>query len=179
MGKSNDFILKLNQQKRKFNIFKIKDDCVEIATRHGIICVDICDYELVKNYYWDVYNGYAQTQIKTPDCKKCRRKRLFLHRLILGQPENGFEIDHIDRNKLNNRRSNLRFVSHFDNMQNREIPENNTSGFKNVSFDKNKNKFIGYFTYNSKRYYAGAYKTASDANDAVLKLKSKIIEEEL
>ena len=46
-------------------------------------------------------------------------------------PERPF-LDHRDRNPLNNRKSNLRFCTHAENMRNRGIPKNNTSGYKGV-----------------------------------------------
>lgn len=51
---------------------------------------------------------YARTKIK--------RKTVFLHRLVMGA-QKGDEIDHIDGDGLNNRRSNLRFVTHTENLK--------------------------------------------------------------
>ncbi|AEI70945.1 endonuclease [EBPR podovirus 2] len=45
-----------------------------------------------------------------------RGKRFRLHRLVIGDPAEGMEIDHINGDGLDNRRENLRFVSHSENM---------------------------------------------------------------
>lgn len=44
-------------------------------------------------------------------------------------------LDHINRNRLDNRVANLRVVTHFQNMQNRKMQRNNKSGFRGVSWD--------------------------------------------
>lgn len=58
-----------------------------------------------------------------------RGRRVYLHRIIMDAPE-GMEVDHIDGNILNNRRTNLRIVSRCENGQN--IIKTQKSGFSNV-----------------------------------------------
>lgn len=62
-------------------------------------------------------------------------KRVRLHRLIMGASL-GDEVDHEDRNKLNARKNNLRLATSSQNKMNREIQNNNTSGYKGVSWNK-------------------------------------------
>jgi hypothetical protein len=54
---------------------------------------------------------------------KWNQKNHYIHRLVLetfvGPPPDGYECDHIDRNPKNNRLENLRWVTHYDNMQNK------------------------------------------------------------
>ena len=68
-----------------------------------------------------------------------RGKKICIHRLMgetfLPNPNNLRNIDHIDRNKLNNNIKNLRWFSQQDNML-------NVGGIKNVCFDKRKNKWL-------------------------------------
>lgn len=68
------------------------------------------DYELVSQYKWYLSVGYAAAHIGG--------KLVKMHRFIMGAKE-GQMIDHIDRNKLNNTRDNLRFATHQENMHNR------------------------------------------------------------
>lgn len=58
-----------------------------------------------------------------------------MHRFLLKTPK-GLETDHINRDKLDNRRSNLRIVSRTQNSINRDMPPNNTSGYKGVTWYK-------------------------------------------
>ena len=50
--------------------------------------------------------------------------------------DKSFEVDHIDRNKLNNHLSNLRYATHTENNQNASIKKSNTSGVKGVYWKK-------------------------------------------
>lgn len=66
----------------------------------------------------------------------------FLHRFILNGPV-GMEIDHADGNPLNNRRSNLRLVTHQQNGQNVRPRRNNTSGFRGMYWHKENRLWCG------------------------------------
>src|SRR5215470_7214120 len=73
--------------------------------------IDVADVPLVKNYLWHTQTNwtsgfYARTG-----------RGLLMHRLITGCPK-GKEVDHINHDTLDNRRSNLRIVTHKQNQQN-------------------------------------------------------------
>lgn len=82
--------------------------------------VDDEDYQwLVDNFSFHYSSGYARST-KIVDG---HRVSLAMHRIILeryGSIPDGLEPDHIDRDKLNNQRSNLRLVTHKENCNNRE-----------------------------------------------------------
>lgn len=72
------------------------------------------DYEAVSQYRWRRNRlGYVCAYVKGPG----KPARLSLHRLIL-KAEHGQEVDHVDGDKLNNQRSNLRFCTRQENMRN-------------------------------------------------------------
>lgn len=76
---------------------------------------------------------YVRTNIRRPDGS---RYRPLLHRWLLDVPD-GMEVDHIDHNGLNNKRSNLRICSRAENSQNRKgAYSNSTSGFRGVHWHK-------------------------------------------
>ena len=82
-----------------------------------------------------------------------RKTKFFLnHRLIalhyIPNPNNYPYIDHIDRNPLNNRISNLRWVSREINMGNKTLAKNNTSGHQNIAFKKDKKLWLYVKQYN-------------------------------
>lgn len=69
----------------------------------GAFCyVDENDVPLVGQFRWYLKNGYAVTSIGG--------KRVKMHHLIMGKPPKGLVTDHISRNRLDNQRTNLRFV---------------------------------------------------------------------
>jgi hypothetical protein len=86
-----------------------------------------------------------------------KRKNIKVHRLVaihyIPNNDNSLEVDHIDRDKTNNNVSNLRWVNHSDNINNRGINKNNTSGFKNIYYIKDRNTWIvSYYKICNKRF---------------------------
>jgi hypothetical protein len=73
------------------------------------------------------------------------------------------EIDHKDANKSNDAIGNLRDATRAQNVANNKIKANNTSGYKGVSYDKSRNKFEAYVTFNQKKRLLGRYDTAEEA----------------
>ena len=75
-----------------------------------------------------------------------------LHRYIMNCPNN-MVIDHINRNRLDNRKENLRICTIQQNGVNRGLVSNNTSKFTGVSYDKHGNKkWVAILTYKNKKY---------------------------
>lgn len=67
------------------------------------------------------------------------KANICLHRVVMSRVlgrafEESEFVDHIDGNKLNNRRENLRLVTSKQHSRNRRISKNNTSGYKGVTF---------------------------------------------
>lgn len=84
------------------------------------------------------------------------------------------DVDHIDGDKANNRPSNLRLATRAENVRNVGKLSNNTSGFKNVSFDKTKNLWRAGVTVNGKRVYLGRFKKKEDAYNAFCERAEKL-----
>lgn len=113
--------------------------------------VDVADYELLSGYGWRITNrGYVERN-RTRACRKgIDRGYRLMHRMILN-PLPYISIDHINGDKLDNRRSNLRICLHRDNCLNR--PKRSTkcsSRFKGVSFHKLMGRWIAYISIDRK-----------------------------
>ena len=96
--------------------------------------------------------------------RRSNNKTIYLHREIL-KAKKGQIVDHINRNGLDNRRSNLRIVNKSKNANN-AVYRHNTSGYRGVSMRKNENRnkpYRCYINYNGKQYFLGNFRSAIEA----------------
>lgn len=104
-------------------------------------------------------SGYAVRSVgKWP-----AQTKLYLHRLLLKEPD-GF-VDHVNGDRLDNRRRNLRLASNAQNQHNAKLSSRNKSGFKGVSWDRG--SWRGYVCANGKNHLVGRFETAEEADAAV------------
>lgn len=124
----------------------------EVAT------VDDCYLSEVIKYSWHFDGRYAATGVK----KDGKWTTMSLHQLIIslrGEIVNdGFQIDHINRNKLDDRSENLRVITPSQNAQNTNEHPNNTSGFKGIQFETSRNKWRVRVSIKGVRTNFGLYK---------------------
>jgi hypothetical protein len=125
---------------------------VPLVNGRGVAVVDAADVELVSGYRWYLVKGYAYGFIPGPGRG---HKPVLMHRLITEAPA-GKDVDHINHDKLDNRRSNLRVCSRQANAINRRDAQSNSrTGVLNVDIHKGRYrvqlrvngrlKFIGRF----------------------------------
>ena len=76
------------------------------------------------------------------------------------------EIDHIDLDRLNNRRSNLRICTHQQNQLNQPLQSNNTSGYAGVVYVKRKGRFSARIKFFQKEIHLGYYSSKIEAAQA-------------
>lgn len=108
---------------------------------------------------------------------KVHGRFIFAHRLAWAL-EHGAEpdsdIDHIDRNPLNNAIANLRLCTHAENHQNTGLRSDNSSGVTGVSYVKNSGKWLAYINRDGRRVRLGLFENFDDAVAARLKAKAEI-----
>lgn len=131
-----------------------------ILSRGDIALVDDEDYEFLNQWKWYKSNdGYATRCAWTGH----GYKRYYMHRVVANTPI-GMFTDHINLDRLDNRRSNLRICTLKQNLANRPPNRNNTSGKKGVSWHHNKWNVC--ISMNNKSKYIGAFKNIDDAVNA-------------
>ncbi len=128
-------------------------ETLNLPTGHTVI-IDKDDVEKINQYKWHLVGykdkQYAQSTIKDP-------VNVLMHRFILCPPL-GFDIDHINGNGLDNRKSNLRICTRSQNLQNQiRKSSNKTSQYKGVHFNKMKNKWIATIKKDGIATYLGSF----------------------
>lgn len=128
-----------------------------------MIIVDKEDEWLLHEYQWSIEaNGYAVIH-SDPVIR--------LHHCVVGMPiDPDIVIDHIDRNKLNNRRANLRYTTRTNNYLNSKRSENATYIYKQGW----NGRFYVDITRERQRYYGGTHDTFEQATEARNKLLKEI-----
>lgn len=95
--------------------------------------------------------------------------RFYAHRMAWivcnGDIPKGYEIDHINGNKKDNRISNLRLVTRGQNVMNVGVKNNNTSGVKDVVWDSSRERWRVQITANGKHYYGGRFSSIKQAKE--------------
>ena len=111
---------------------------------------------------------------------KIRRTKA-IHRLVaeafLENPDDKRCVDHIDRDKLNNHKSNLRYATNSENNMNKSRQSNNTSGAIGVSFRKDRNKWRATIQKDGKLIHLGYFETKEGAIEARSKAEEKYFKE--
>ncbi len=134
-------------------------------TQNKFTTVDDEDYGWLSQWKW-----YADRHLNTYYARRGQRKDsktyiIRMHRLILNA-QKGQQIDHINRNGLDNRRSNLRFCTSSQNIQNQTTMRSGTSRYKGVCWDKYFNKWEARVQLQPKRYLIGRFKNEIEAAKA-------------
>lgn len=126
----------------------------EIPLSRGLVAlVDDEDYVALSQYSWHVSesrgkfyamrNSHGEGNVSTTP---------MMHREIIGVTDPTIEVDHKDRNGLNNTRANLRICGDEGNAQNKGVARNNSSGYKGVGWNcrgrwraRIQQRYLGYF----------------------------------
>lgn len=120
--------------------------------------ISIEDADLAVLNWIRTHQGYAQRSIGS----RKNHKLVSMHRIILermiGRPlTKGEEVDHINRNGLDNRRENLRLATSTQNNANQKIRSDNKSGVRGVSWSKGKQKWKAAIYIDKKQKHLGYF----------------------
>ena len=130
----------------------LKAACLIPLTKGKFALVDPENYEMLMQWQWHyISGGYA---VRKP------KESIYMHRIIMKTPI-GMDTDHINGDKLDNRKSNLRIVTRSQNRMNQHKPRKNK--YKGVSFSEKENKWQASLGTRDNRIWAGYHDTQEEA----------------
>lgn len=96
-----------------------------------------------------------------------KRRTMSLHRFIMGlKYGDKRQVDHQNHDTLDNRRANLRVCTHVENARNVRMHSNNSSGYRGVTWNRDRKKWLAQAQLNSKQRYLGLFDTKEKASRA-------------
>ena len=125
-----------------------------ILNKGKVSLVDDEDYETVNKFKW-YFDSVGYATITT------YRNRIRMHRFILNPKKNQI-VDHVNGDRLDNRRCNLRLCTRRQNQCNQKTRKDNTSGYKGVALMHNK-YWRAYINKDGKQKHLGIFKTKEEA----------------
>lgn len=159
-------LIEANKARKKINTYDLSGEYgIGYLFNGEFFYFDLEDYDLIKNYRWSKKErGYIYT--------KQENKYIRMHRLVMNCPDD-MDIDHINHNTMDNRKSNLRIVTKSQNHMNKTIYKNNTSGVKGISWDSRKNKWLVELQKENTKIKIGRYDDFNEAVEARLEAEYK------
>lgn len=152
------------------------DDSIRIPLRtrdrktvRAYVIIDAADAQWVNQWRWCLNSvGYA--------VRREGKDIVLLHRALLGLVKgDGMEGDHIDRDKLNCRRSNLRAITKHGNRQNVPARKGASSKYRGVSWDKAAGKWVAGIGINGKRKYLGYFTDEHEAAEVARAARARYL----
>lgn len=159
------------------NIYKVdgKTTTIFIKRRNGEVVrtlIDTEDLEKVKSYKgtWHAqWKAHVNSFYVAGSIKKTNKKygKVHLHRLIMDCPE-GYVVDHINHDTVDNRKYNLRVVTQAENSRNRK-----DANYSGVTWNNKDKRFRARIQVNKKEIWIGNFKCAKEAREAVKRERKK------
>lgn len=144
---------------------------IPIAHKGGTnrVLVDDEDYPAVKRYRWCLVHGYAARNARPEG-----GTTVYMHRQILGlERGDKHQVDHINRDKLDNRRENLRLTTHALNRHNLPSYRGSTSAYRGVSWSKPHKKWRATAMLGRKQHHIGLYDDEAMAGEAAAAFRAE------
>lgn len=133
-------------------------------TQNKYALVDDDDFDFLNQWKWYFNSGYAV---------RGNKEKILMHRVV-NHTSKGIITDHINGDKLDNRKCNLRDCTNEENQMNRGAQANNTSGYKGVTWSNKAGKWYAQIQYHGKRKHLGSYNTPQEASEVYNK-EAKIL----
>lgn len=143
-----------------------------LALNRGLFAlVDDSDFDILRQYRWFVHRYVYRTERVDG-----RNKNISLHRAVLNAPHD-LEVDHINFDRLDNRRINLRLATHSQNQQNRtRVTQTSKTGVRGVEFRPQSSRpYRACVWLSGKRCTLGNFSTLEEADAAARQGRSELM----
>lgn len=142
-------------------------------TQGKFALVDDGDFEFLNQWKWYVHPCLHTWYAYRNNEANWKKRKTIMHRIIFEHIPIGYQIDHINGNGLDNRRSNLRLCTCAQNQWNQSMRTDNTSGYRGVFWHKSSKCWTSSIRVHGKQIYLGLFKDKESAavvyNEAALK----------
>jgi hypothetical protein len=136
------------------------------GTIRAFTVVDAEDFERFGTFRWcvrETHHLYVVRMVRNSG----RSQRLYLHRELMGlRPGDPLRVDHINRDTLDNRRSNLRICTDAENAQNQTGRPGSLSKYRGVTWRNDRNRWRAAHWLNHKLHYIGTFEDEDEAGRA-------------
>ena len=122
-------------------------------------------------------HGYYKVGLYKNKIRTTSRIRKLVAQAFLTNHDDKLCVDHIDRNRLNNHISNLRYATKSENGMNQSKRSDNTSGIKGVNFHKTNKKWRAQITKDGRKIFLGYFESKEEAIEARSKAEEKYFKE--
>ena len=141
------------------NTYEFKDGIVTGKCAGGsVFIIDSSDFETLRNYQWCNSKGYIVTTIN--------KRTVFMHKFLFRLQRSKTIVDHINGNKSDNRRSNLRMVTSSQNNQNQHCGGRGKIKYRGVDVHTQNNKYRARIGFHGKAIHLGCFRTPELAAQA-------------
>lgn len=126
--------------------------------------LDDDDFMSIIGRSWHFCGGYARTTVMDKESQSFRTKAIYLHRFLMGLSEDDpRHIDHINGDRLDNRKENLRVCEPFQNSMNALASIKSKTGVRGVCFDRQREKWVASLAVKGKKIWKKRFSSFDQA----------------
>ena len=123
------------------------------SNKSGSFLISPCDFNNIITKKWRIWKNSVFTGNYNP----------ISYTSFILNPDKGYVVDHINGDRFDNRRENLRICKQQDNLCNKHFMSNNKSGFIGITYSNERNKWCAEITKNNKKYKLGRWDKIENA----------------